>query len=116
MNKTLLKMAISFGATLPLFAFAQSTTVFTLLQTIDNILSKIIPMIMVAATIVFLWGVVMYITAGGDEKKGGNAKTLITSGLLGLFFMVAIWGIVRAIVSTFSVGGTGIPAGPGATF
>lgn len=105
-------MAVGLGATFPLFAFAQ-TDIFTILSVIDDLLGTIIPILMVVATIVFLWGIVMYITAAGDEKKAATAKTYITSGIIGLFFMVAIWGIVSAVVSTFGVGGEGIPGGPG---
>ena len=113
MNKTLLKMAVSFGAALPLLAFAQ-TDIPNILNTIEGLLDTIIPILMTVATVVFLWGIVMYITAAGDEKKAATAKTYITSGIIGLFFMVAIWGIVRAIVVTFGVGGEGIPTeGPG---
>lgn len=112
MNKTLLKIAISFGAALPLLAFA-ATTIEGVIQTVDDILASIIPILMVVATVVFLWGIVMYITAAGDEKKAATAKTYITSGIIGLFFMVAIWGIVNAIVSTFQVGGEGIPESVG---
>lgn len=111
MNKNLLKIAVSAGAVLPLFAYA--ATAFTVLQTIEDIIARIIPIIMAVATIVFLWGIVMYITAAGDEKKAATAKSYIVSGLIGLFFMVAIWGIIKALVATFGVGGEGIPVGPG---
>lgn len=111
MNKTLLKVAVSVGMVLPLFAYA--ATVFSVLETIEDIIARIIPIIMAVATIVFLWGIVMYITAAGDEKKAVTAKSYITTGLIGLFFMVAIWGIVKALIATFGVGGEGIPPGPG---
>ena len=111
MNKNLLKIAVSAGVVLPLFAYAAD--VFSVLETIEDIIARIIPIVMAVATIVFLWGIVMYITAAGDEKKAATAKSYITSGLIGLFFMVAIWGIVKALVATFGVGGEGIPVGPG---
>lgn len=111
MNKNLLKIAVSTGVIFPMFAYA--ATVFTVLTDIEDIIARIIPIIMAVATIVFLWGIVMYITAAGDEKKAATAKTYISSGLIGLFFMVAIWGIVKALVTTFGVGGEGIPIGPG---
>ena len=111
MNKNLLKIAVSAGVILPLFAYA--ATVSSVLDTVEGIIARIIPIIMAVATIVFLWGIVMYITAAGDEKKAATAKSYITSGLIGLFFMVAIWGIVKALVATFGVGGEGIPIGPG---
>lgn len=111
MNKNLLKIAVSAGILFPLFAYAADA--FTILENIEDIIAKIIPIIMAVATIVFLWGIVMYITASGDEKKTTTAKTYISSGLIGLFFMVAIWGVVKALVTTFGVGGEGIPTGPG---
>jgi hypothetical protein len=111
MNKNLLKVAVSAGVVLPFFAYA--ATAFTVLTTIEDIIARVIPIIMAVATVVFLWGIVMYITAAGDEKKAATAKSFISSGLIGLFFMVAIWGIVKALVNTFGVGGEGIPTGPG---
>lgn len=111
MNKNLLKIAVSAGVILPLFAYA--VDVITILTQIEVIIARIIPIIMAVATVVFLWGIVMYVTAAGDEKKAATAKSYITSGLIGLFFMVAIWGIVKALVTTFGVGGEGIPTGPG---
>src|SRR3989338_5287827 len=111
MNKNLLKVAVSAGAVLPFFAYAAD--VFSVLDQVEDIIARIIPIIMAVATIIFLWGIVMYITAAGDEKKAATAKSYITSGLIGLFFMVAIWGIVKALVATFGVGGEGIPVGPG---
>ena len=113
MNKTLLKIAVSAGVVAPMFAFAAD--VFTVLVVIESIISRIIPIIIAVATIVFLWGMVMYITASGDEKKAGTAKGYISAGLIGLFFMMAIWGIVRALSNTFGIQGEGIPAGPGFT-
>ena len=111
MNKTLLKIAVSAGVVAPMFAFAADA--FTVLTALEDIIARLIPIIMAVATVVFLWGIVMYITAAGDEKKATTAKSFITSGLIGLFFMIAIWGVVRALVNTFGVGGVGIPPGPG---
>ena len=111
MNKNLLKVAVSAGVLFPMFVFAADA--FTILAKVEDIIARIIPIIMAVATIVFLWGIVMYITAAGDEKKAATAKAYISSGLIGLFFMVAIWGVVKALVATFGVGGEGIPLGPG---
>lgn len=97
---------------LPLLASA--ATLSSILDQVDIILSRVIPIIMVIATIVFLWGVIRYITAGGDEEKLKEGRSFIIFGLVGLFVMLAIWGVVRAMVSQFGLGGTGnIPIGPG---
>ncbi len=117
-KKTLTKIGISAIAAMPLFAFAAvndltGTPVGDWFNAVRGILNAVIPILMVFATVVFLWGIISYITAAGDEKKSANAKQYITYGIIGLFFMVAIWGIVKAIVTTFGVGGVGIQTIPG---
>ncbi len=91
----------------PLLVLAQ--TVDTVLSRTDRILQNVIPILLVIGTIVFLWGVITYITAGADEEKQKYGKWLILYGLIGLFAMVAIWGIVRVLTNTFGVGGQRIP-------
>lgn len=112
MNKTLVKIAIGSVAFMPFVAFAQQT-VGGILVAINNILTQAIPILMILATVVFLWGVILYVVAGGDEEKLARAKSFIIAGLIGLFVMIAIWGLVRVLVTTFKVGDTGIPSGPG---
>jgi Na+/H+-dicarboxylate symporter len=98
------------------FVLAQTseTTVNTILTEVQKILNQTVPILMVLATIIFLWGIIQYITAGGDTEKLQSARRFMVTGLIGLFLMVAVWGIVAAVVNTFDVGGTPIPGGPGA--
>ncbi|OGZ32651.1 MAG: hypothetical protein A3H02_01130 [Candidatus Niyogibacteria bacterium RIFCSPLOWO2_12_FULL_41_13] len=73
--------------------------------TLRAILSGIIPILMGLATIVFLWGAINYVFAADDEEKRKTFKTYIVWGIIGLFSMVAVWGIVRVLISTFGLGG-----------
>ncbi len=66
-----------------------------------GILEQLIGLMFVIATVVFLWGMIQYILAAGEEKKIGEARKRIIAGLIGLFFMVAMWGIVKVITNTF---------------
>ncbi len=110
-QRTLAKIAFSIVAAMPVFVFA--ATVQSILGNVQVILNLIIPILMILATVVFLWGVITYITAGGDEEKAKAGRGYIIWGLIGLFAMVAVWGLVLALVSTFQVGGQGVPPGPG---
>jgi len=74
------------------------------------ILEPLVPVLFLAATVVFLWGVTLYITAKGDEEKIREGRKYIIWGLAGLFVMVAIWGIVRVFVFTFFP--LGLPPAP----
>lgn len=100
----------------PILASAQlsGTPAAKILQTIDDIVSYVAYMLMGVATVVFLWGMVKYVMAGGDEKAKESSKGIIKTGIIGLFFAVAIWGVVNILVKTFiGTENRGIPLGPG---
>ncbi len=65
------------------------------------IINPLIPVIMGLALLVFLWGVFKFIRAEGDEKEQGR-KFLIW-GIVGLFVMVSIWGLVSILQYTFGL-------------
>ena len=61
---------------------------------------------MVALTmLVFFWGLSKFILAAGDEKKVADGKRLIFWGIIALFIMVSIWGIINLLYSDFIGGG-----------
>ena len=111
-----LKKALPYATiiALPMLAFAQtSAPVTSIIDQISQILSSIIPILLLIATIVFLWGVIQFITAGADEEKRASARSLMIYGLIALFVMVAVWGIVRIFVQFTGTGNVGIPTSPG---
>ena len=95
---------------MPLFALA-TDTIEEILDTLDSIFSLIVPLLIAVAFAVFLWGIVKYIYAAGDEEKRRDAKGIIVYGVLGMFIMVAFWGIFEIIELTFGInlGGTIVP-------
>lgn len=95
---------------IPFFSHAQ--TINTILQDISEILNTVIPILMILATLLFLWGIIQYITAAGDEEKLKGARQFIIWGLIGLFVMVAVWGLVNVLLNTFGVSTPGTPIGP----
>lgn len=63
----------------------------------------IIPIIFGLATVFFLWGVLKYIRAS-DSKNREEAQKTIWAGLLGLFVMVSLWGIISIFGTIFGTG------------
>ncbi len=59
--------------------------------------------LMIAATLYFIWTVIGYIREK-DAKAAAEKKSAMLRGIIGLFVIVAIWGIVRLISSTLGVG------------
>ena len=87
----------------PMMAMAAATKIDEIVDKIGEIFEAIIPVLMLVAFAVFLWGVVKFIFSGGDEEKRKSAKHLIVYGLIGLLVMIAVWGIIRVVLSTFGI-------------
>jgi len=52
----------------------------------------------------------------GDEEKIKEGKQFIIFGLIGLFIMVAVWGIIASLQGTFGLGTEPVPPGPATNF
>lgn len=86
---------------LPLVASAQNAQ--GIINTVRGIVDQLIPLALALALLAFFWGLIKYIWgAGGGEAKAEGQKIMI-AGIIGLFLMVAIWGIVGIIANTFGI-------------
>lgn len=99
--KKIISWGIVLGAVAPVIAFAQDAR--GILTIIADIFRYIIPILITLAVIYFIWGVIMYLI-GGDEEKKKKASGMIIRGLIGLFIIIAFWGIIRVVTDTFGVG------------
>lgn len=55
---------------------------------------KIIPFMGAVAFLVFVLGVAKFIWSSGSEKESKDSKKLLIWGLIGMFVLVTIWGII----------------------
>lgn len=92
----------------PLVALAQSTNpgqgIAGLFNLAGWVLNKAVPLIISIAVVWFIYNVFMY-TIAGDEEKKKAAKTGMIWGIVGIFVMVSIWGLVAILQSTFGTSG-----------
>ena len=95
-------LLLMFVALTPLVA-AAAKSVLEIVEVIQDVVNIIVPLFMTVAVAVFLWGIIMYITAGGDAEKEKTARGYIIYGLIGLFVLVAFWGLITVITTTFGV-------------
>lgn len=87
---------------LPSLALAQTdfSNVQSGIASISNVIGQLIPLIIGIAVLLFLIGVLRYVTAGGDEEKRDAARGMIIFGIIALFVMTAVWGFVNILGST----------------
>jgi hypothetical protein len=105
------------GFLLPAVSFAQSlnsntTPISGQINNADNIISKVISgfniaiYILISFAIVYIvWSVVKYFVMGEGEDKKEQA-TKIGWGILGLFIILSIWGLVSILKNTFQTSNT----------
>lgn len=106
MKKVLLKKDFYFGLglmlVLPMVTMAQSDGLFELLDVAGQLIARLIPLIIGVAVITFLWGVLSYVTASDDAKQK-EARGIMMYGIIVLFVMVSIWGLVNLLGDTISL-------------
>jgi len=63
----------------------------------------IIPLLFGVAILVFIWGVVQFIAHADNEEKRTQGRNFMVYGIISLFVMVTIWGLVNVLSNTFGV-------------
>lgn len=101
------------------FSFAQDATQ-NFKQTADNITNNVLAsagtLLMTAAFLFFFYGVVVFIlgrvSGKGDLKELEKGKQFMLWGLIALFVMVSVWGIIRLAQDMLDVKGSDIQIKP----
>lgn len=78
------------------------------------LVGSVVPLLFALAFVVFIWGVVQFIANSSDENKRAQGKQFMVWGLVGLFVMFSIWGLVQLLRKTVdpTAGPLGIPTLP----
>ena len=98
------KFLVMGGASLLAPAIVLAADFTTILSKVQQIIGLIVPIVISLAVIFFLWGLVGFITKAGSSKD--DARDQMIWGIIILFVMVSIWGLVALIQNTFGVRGT----------
>ena len=91
------------GSVLPLVTLADTQSINGILDNFKGTLNKVVVVIFALATVVFGWGVVQYISAGGDEEKIKVGKQHMIWGVIGMAVMFGVWGLVKILAGYFGI-------------
>ncbi len=79
------------------------------LEAINNaIINPLLLLLIAAATVYFLWGLTLFLANSEESTERAEGKRKIVWGLVGLFIMVSVFGLIRLVLATF-----GVPNPPG---
>lgn len=85
-----------------------------LLEVIDiffAIFRALVPVIFGLALVAFLWGGAKYIFNAADATKRKEGNAMMLYGIIALFVMLSIWGLVSLLGGTFGIS-IGLPILP----
>ncbi|MDP3902287.1 MAG: pilin [bacterium] len=74
-----------------------------LLEEVTGIISYVIILLIAIAVLVFIIGVLKYIARGDDEEERKKGRNLMIYGIISLFVMVSVWGLVNILAETFQL-------------
>jgi hypothetical protein len=101
-------LASSLVAVFPVIALAQSYApsqgIGGLFTFVGGILNRVVPLLIALAVVFFIYQVFRYTIATNEETKKA-AKTDMIWGIVGIFIMVSVWGLVAILQSTFGTSG-----------
>ena len=90
---------------MPLLTFAIDFN--GILNKVQSALSIVLPILISLAVIFFIYSLLLYILKEGEEKA--KAKTQMIWGIVILFVMISVWGLVDILTQTFGTSGTSAP-------
>ncbi len=87
-------------------ALASAASLFDTLALANTFLNALIGLFITLAIVVFFWGLIRYLfnLGGGEGKTEG--LSIMMYGVIAIFVMVSIWGIIRLLQNTFNVTST----------
>jgi hypothetical protein len=95
-------------------AYAAAGNIDQLIASINKyIVNPFIGLLFVLATVWFLVGLARYFLAGNPEDRATGQRHMVW-GLVGMFVMISVFGIMKIVVNTFGINltefDTGIPS------
>jgi len=87
----------------PVVALAQEDKVGGFIDNLGGWVNNLLPIFVGLALLYFFYGIVLFLTSGGEADKKADAKDKILWGVIAMFVMVSIWGLVAFIGGVFDV-------------
>lgn len=79
------------------------TNISGLIFRVNAILNTIVPFLIGLAVFLVMWGIFGYISHSAEEEKRAEARQFILWGVIFIFLMLSIWGLVNVLNNTFNL-------------
>lgn len=103
MKKALIVLGVMLVVFTPMIAYGQLGNLRQLIVDFKGIINLLIPVVAAIALLYFFWGLAKFILAAGDEEERAKGKSIMIWGIVALFCIVAVWGLVRWLATALGV-------------
>lgn len=104
MNIVNIAEAVTVGTTTDVCAEIGFKSVSSILNWAScTLIKSVIPLLFTLATAAFIWGIIQYFLNPENEEKRTKGKEYLVWGIIGLFVMISIWGLVGVLSDTFGI-------------
>lgn len=83
---------------MPAFSYTQG-----FLGQVSNLITQATPVVIGLAMLFFLYGLMKFVLAAGNEEAKETGKRIMIWGIIALFVMVAVWGLVSLLATEAGV-------------
>jgi hypothetical protein len=94
--------------TFPTLTSAQAYDFRSLVALFIDMIKTLVPLIVGLTLLYFIWGIFQLVRSNSEDARK-EAIGVITYGIVSLFVMISVWGLVSILTSTFFGGGLVIP-------
>jgi phosphate starvation-inducible membrane PsiE len=105
LKRLIISSSTALALTVPFFAFAATPTFGDILRDIGGLVTLGIWLVGWMGLLFFFWGLTGYVLNSGDSKKQEEGRRIMVWGLLTLFVMFSIGGLIFALQETFGLDG-----------
>lgn len=103
--KKIIALLVSFA---PVSAFAQLNDINDVTTKATNIGNTVIVLLISFSVIWIVVNVVRYLIAGGEDQRKEGGKAILW-GVVGLFVILSIWGLVAILKNSFRTSSDRVP-------
>ena len=100
--RTRIATFLGVALTVAMPVLASAATLNNTLQFLSTFLNAVIGLFVTLAIVVFFWGLIKYLWSMSTEDAHEGLKIMFW-GVIAIFVMVSIWGIIRLLQSTLQV-------------
>ena len=74
-----------------------------------TLINAVLPLLVSLSVVAFVWGIIQYFLNPDNEEKRKKGKSYMIWGIIALFVMVSMWGLVGILSNTFLGGKVILP-------